>query len=93
MFRCSLIFLALTALIAAACSADSIITRDGSSYSGNFLGAKNGTPDAVSPLEPGWQRRVVRPREEVNRKVRECRTFVSFHLDTALIAMVSSSCV
>src|SRR5215813_10103648 len=43
MFRRSLIFLALTALIAAACSADTIITRDGSSYSGNFLGAKNGT--------------------------------------------------
>ena len=43
MFRRSVIFLALIALIAAACSADTIITRDGSSYSGSFLGVKSGT--------------------------------------------------
>jgi hypothetical protein len=41
--RSCLIFPAFIGLIAAACSADTIITRDGSSYSGSFLGAKNGT--------------------------------------------------
>ena len=42
-FDVALFFLAFTALLAAACPADTVITRDGTSYSGNFLGAKNGT--------------------------------------------------
>jgi hypothetical protein len=43
MFRRGLIFLALIALLAAACPADTIITRDGSSYSGSLLGVNRGT--------------------------------------------------
>jgi len=34
--------LAFVLLVAAVCSADTVITREGASYSGNFLGAKDG---------------------------------------------------
>src|SRR5215475_14388934 len=43
MFRRTLTALAFACLLAGACSADTIITRDGASYSGTFLGAKGGT--------------------------------------------------
>jgi hypothetical protein len=43
MSRRSIVVLAFSLLLAAACSADTIITRDGASYSGTFLGAKSGS--------------------------------------------------
>jgi hypothetical protein len=42
MRRCDRVALAFVLLVAAVCSADTIITREGASYSGSFLGAKDG---------------------------------------------------
>ena len=43
MSRRNRVVLALAMLLTGICAADTIITRDGSSYSGTFLGAKSGT--------------------------------------------------